>query len=64
MKISVYNQKAEVVGEIELNDKIFGVKPSLHLLSEAVRIQASNARKGLANTKTRGEVREIGRAHV
>ncbi len=56
MKISVYNQKAEVVGEIELNDKIFGVKPSLHLLAETVRIQASNARKGLANTKTRGEV--------
>jgi large subunit ribosomal protein L4 len=56
MKISVYNQKAEVIGDIELNDKIFGVKPSLHLLSEAVRIQASNARKGLANTKTRGEV--------
>ncbi len=56
MKISVYNQKAEVVGEIELNDKIYGIKPSLHLLAETVRIQASNARKGLANTKTRGEV--------
>lgn len=56
MKISVYNQKAEVVGEIDLNDKIFAVKPTLHLMAEAVRIQASNARKGLANTKTRGEV--------
>ncbi len=56
MKISVYNQKAEVVGEIELNEKIFGIKSSHHLLAEAVRIQAANARKGLANTKTRGEV--------
>lgn len=56
MKISVYNQKAEVVGEIELNDKIYAVKPTMHLLAEAVRVQASNARKGLANTKTRGEV--------
>ncbi len=56
MKISVYNQNAEVTGEIELNDKIFAIKPTLHLLAEAVRIQASNARKGLANTKTRGEV--------
>ncbi len=56
MKVSVYNQKAEVTGEIDLNDKIFAVKPTLHLLAEAVRIQASNARKGLANTKTRGEV--------
>jgi large subunit ribosomal protein L4 len=56
MKISIYNQKAEVIGDIELNDKIYSVKPSLHLLAEAVRVQASNARKGLANTKTRGEV--------
>ena len=61
MKISVYNQKAEVTGEIELNEKIFGIKPTLHLLAEAVRIQASNARKGLANTKTRGEVRGGGK---
>lgn len=56
MKISVYNQNAEVVGEIELNDKVFGLKPNLHLLAEAVRIQAANLRKGLAHTKTRGEV--------
>lgn len=56
MKIQVYNQNAESVGEMEVSDKIFGVKPSLHLLAEAVRAQANNARKGLANTKTRGEV--------
>jgi len=56
MKISVYNQSGEVVGDIELNDKIFGVKPNLHLLAETVRIQASNLRKGLAHTKTRGDV--------
>lgn len=56
MKIAVYNQNAESVGEIELSDKIFAVKPSLHLLAEAVRAQANNSRKGLANTKTRGEV--------
>src|SRR6185295_7649966 len=35
---------------------IFGVKPSIHLMAESVRIQQANARKGLANTKTRGEV--------
>lgn len=56
MKVSLYNQTAENIGEIELNDKIFDVKPSLHLLAEAVRIQEANARKGLANTKNRGEV--------
>jgi large subunit ribosomal protein L4 len=61
MKVSVYNQSAEVVGDIELNSKIFGAKPNIHLLSEAVRIQQSNARKGLAHTKTRGEVRGGGK---
>lgn len=56
MKVILYNQKAENVGELELNPKIFGVKPSSHLLAEAVRVQHSNSRKGSASTKTRGEV--------
>ncbi len=56
MKVSVYNQKGEVVGDVELNSKIFEVKPNTHLLAEAVRIQQSNARGGLAHTKNRGEV--------
>lgn len=56
MKVTLYNQKAESVGEVDLSPKIFEVKPSLHLLAEAVRIQQSNSRKGNSNTKTRGEV--------
>lgn len=56
MKVNLYNQKAESIGELELNSKIFGVKPSSHLLAEAVRTQQSNARKGLSHTKTRAEV--------
>ncbi len=61
MKTPVYNQKAEVVGEVELNPKIFEVKPKTHLLAEVVRILQSNSRKGTANTKTRGEVRGGGK---
>jgi len=56
MKVNLYNQKAEVVGQVELNSKIFEVKPSLHLLAEAVRVQQNNARSGTSHTKTRGEV--------
>ena len=56
MKVSVYNQKGEVVGDVELNSKIFDVKPNLHLLAEAVRVQQNNARSGTSHTKTRGEV--------
>jgi len=61
MKTPVYNQKAEVIGEVDLNPKIFEVKPKEHLLAESIRVQLSNSRKGLANTKTRGEVRGGGR---
>ncbi|MEK7617642.1 MAG: 50S ribosomal protein L4 [Patescibacteria group bacterium] len=61
MKVPVYNQKAEIVGDIELNSKIFEVKPKQHLLAEAVRVQLSNARIGTAHTKTKGEVRGGGR---
>jgi len=56
MKVSLYNQKAENVGEIELNSKIFDIKPNIHLLAEAVRVHRNNARQGTSHTKTRGEV--------
>jgi large subunit ribosomal protein L4 len=56
MKTSVYNQKGEIVGDVELNSKIFEVKANTHLMAEAVRTQRSNARGGNAHTKTRAEV--------
>lgn len=61
MKVSVYNQKGETVGEMELNPKIFEVKPSKHLLAEAVRVHQANARGVGGHTKTRGEVSGGGR---
>jgi large subunit ribosomal protein L4 len=61
MKVAVYNQKGEQVGDVELNPKVFEVKPNSHLLAEAVRVQLSNSRGGTANTKTRGEVRGGGK---
>lgn len=61
MKTPLYNQQAEKVGEVELNPKIFEIKPNRHLLAEAVRVQLSNARQGTAHTKTRGEVRGGGK---
>ncbi len=56
MKVKLYNQKAEAIGDIELNSKIFDVKPNAHLLAEATRIHMTNSRQGSSNTKTRGEV--------
>lgn len=56
MKVNLYNQKGESIGDVELNSKIFDVKPNTHLLAEAVRISQSNSRQGSSHTKTRGEV--------
>ncbi|MFA5991226.1 MAG: 50S ribosomal protein L4 [Candidatus Doudnabacteria bacterium] len=56
MKVNLYNQKGEVIGDVELNSKIFDVKPNAHLLAEAVRIHQANSRQGSSHTKNRGEV--------
>jgi len=60
-KTDVYNMNGEKVGEIELNDTIFGVEVSSHILHMAVVNQLANKRQGTQSTKTRGEVRGGGR---
>jgi large subunit ribosomal protein L4 len=53
----VVNIKNEKVGEVELNDALFGLEVNPHLLHDIVRMQLANRRAGNACTKTRGEVR-------
>jgi large subunit ribosomal protein L4 len=55
-KISVYNQEGTSVGDMALSDAIFNVKPVPGLIHEVMIAQRANARKSIANTKTRGEV--------
>jgi len=61
IKINVYNQKAELVGDIELSDKIFGVQINENLVHQAMVTQMANERQVLAHTKDRSEVRGGGR---
>ena len=61
IKTKVYNQQAEQVGEIELADKVFGVKVNNDLIHQAVVTQMANERQVIAHTKDRGEVRGGGR---
>ncbi len=61
MKLNIYNQKAEAVGDMELSDKVFGVKASEPLIHQAVAAQMANERQVLAHTKGRGEVRGGGK---
>ncbi len=53
----VVNSSAEKVGEVEVNDTIFGVEVNTSVLHDVVCMQRANRRSGNASTKTRGEVR-------
>ncbi|MFA5000155.1 MAG: 50S ribosomal protein L4 [Patescibacteria group bacterium] len=61
LSVKVYNQKAEAVKDLNLPEKIFGVKPNNELLHQAVITQQANARQVLAHTKDRSEVRGGGK---
>lgn len=56
MKIKVYNQKAEKVSDIELSEKLFGLKVNEALVHQSYIRQISNDRQVLAHTKDRSEV--------
>ena len=60
-KVSVYNMKGAVVGDIELNDAVFGVEVNEHLVHQAVVAQLANRRQGTQSAKTRSEVSGGGR---
>ena len=53
---TVFNIKKEKIGEVELNDAVFGVEVNPHILHDVVRMQRANRRSGNACTKTRNEV--------
>ena len=55
-KVSLYNMKAETVGEIELNDAVFGAEINEHLVHMSVVQQLANNRQGTQQAKTRGQV--------
>lgn len=61
MKATTYNKNGEKIGEVDLPDRIFGLKLNPALLHQAVVAQLSNMRKVIAHTKDRGEVRGGGR---
>ena len=52
----IYNINNEKVGEVELNDDLFGIEVVPHLLHTVVRMQLAGRRAGNSCTKTRVEV--------
>ena len=56
MRVPVRSPSGEIVGEIQLNDSVFGLTPNEAVVHQALVRQLANARQGNASTKTRGEV--------
>lgn len=61
MKVDLYNQSGETVGDFDLPEKIFGLKINQELIRQVVDAQLANSRQVIAHTKGRGEVRGGGR---
>ena len=61
MSKEILNTNGEKLGEITLNENVFGVEPNLHVMHLALRRQLNNARQGSACAKTRAEVSGGGR---
>lgn len=60
-KVALYDANGAQVGEIDLNEDIFGIEPNKAVLYEFVKMQLANKRTGNASTKTRAEVRGGGK---
>ena len=59
--VSVLNMEGKEVGNMELNDAVFGVEINEHLVHQAVVLQLANNRQGTQKAKTRSEVSGGGR---
>jgi len=60
-KVSLLNQTGSSVGEIELNDAVFGIAPNNNVLFDAVIAQRAGLRQGNHKVKNRSEVAGGGR---
>ena len=59
-QVDILNMAGEVVGQMELDDYVFGTQPNPAVVHQAVVCQLANARRGTADTQTRGEVSASG----
>ena len=55
-KQTVLNIKGEKVGDITLNEAVWGIEPNDAVLYDAITLARNNERQGTADTKTRSEV--------
>lgn len=60
-KMNVVDMTGKVVGEIELNDSVFGIEPNTAVMHADVKSYLANQRQGTQSTLTRAEVSGGGR---
>ena len=60
-KVNLYDMSGAQIGELDLNDSIFGIEPNEAVMADFVKMQLANKRLGTSSTKTRAEVRGGGR---
>jgi len=60
-KVALLNQSGQNVGDINLEDAIFGITPNQQVLFDVVKAIRANNRQGTHKAKSRGEVRGGGR---
>lgn len=61
MQLELYNKDGENIGQVELNEKIFGIEPNENVMHQAVVAYLANKRQGNHKTKNRSEVAGGGR---
>ena len=55
--LDLFNKEGQKVGDIELNENIFGVEINTDAIHQVVVAQFANKRQGTQSAKTRAEVR-------
>ena len=60
-KVTMLNMAGEAVGDIELNDSVFGIEVNEFAVHEVIKNYLANQRQGTQSAKTRDEVRGGGR---
>lgn len=60
-KVALYDMSGAQIGELELNDSVFGIEPNKSVMYDFVKMQLANKRVGTSSTRTRAEVRGSGK---
>ena len=60
-KVKVFDMAGKDVGELELNDSVFGIEPNVEAMHRAVVAYLANQRQGTQSALTRAEVAGGGR---